>query len=126
MTTILYDSGVMSIGGKRSRVIVSQTARGVEVRSDSLYGDVEPRIQVYLDGNYPALPDDWQAIINSEYGTTAGKWWLNALGGYTPDRTINPYARSLGRSGGSVTSPAKGAASRANGRQGGRPRKQQA
>ncbi len=35
----------------------------------------------------------------------------------------NPHAVALGRKGGSATSPAKSAASKANGKKGGRPRK---
>lgn len=39
------------------------------------------------------------------------------------NKTIRQYLASLGRKGGSVKSKAKAAASRANGRKGGRPRK---
>lgn len=122
MSKVLYDTGEMSIGGNRGRVTVTKTAKGVEVKRDSLYSDEPTTIHFYRDGNYPELPADWDERIN-DYGTTNAAWWLNSLQGHEIDKTINPYARALGRSGGSSTSQAKRQASRENGKRGGRPRK---
>lgn len=123
MTTQLYDSGPMEIGNKRSRVIIRKTTHGIEVETDSLYSDAPKRIEYYRDGNYPQLPADWSAVINTHM-TTAADAWLYELEGHDPDKHINPYARSLGTAGGSSTSKRKADAARRNGKRGGRPRKQ--
>lgn len=126
MSKTLYDTGEMSIDGNRGRVIVVKTGKGIEVKRDSLYSDEPATIHFYQDGNYPELPQDWQAAIN-DYHITQADYWLNQLQGYEVDRRINPHARALGRKGGrkggKSTSQAKSAAARANGRKGGRTRK---
>lgn len=119
---MLYDSGEMSVSGPRSRVTVAKTAKGVEVKTESLYSDQPTAIHFYQDGNYPELPNDWQSTINDR-GTTASQWWLHQLGGYTIDRAVNPSARALGRIGGASTSQTKRKTSAENGKKGGRPRK---
>jgi hypothetical protein len=82
--TVLYDSGTMEIGGRRARVVVEAVYDGIMVSYDSLYTDDRPRWELYRDGNYPALPDDWEAPIN-EYMTKAADAWLHDLQGHTPD-----------------------------------------
>lgn len=121
--TTLYDSGEMSIGGKRGRIVVTLADSGaVEVLRDSLYGDAEPKLFVYQTGNYPELPADWRATIN-DYNTTAADKWLHELEQYNADKVVNPYASALGRLGRGKTSKRKAKASAANGKKGGRPRK---
>jgi hypothetical protein len=122
MSKVLYDTGKMSVGGNRGRITVTKTAKGVEVKRDSLYTDEPATIHFYKDGNYPALPADWQAPIN-DYMTTGADWWLENLRGYEIDKIVNPHARALGGRGGASTTEAKRRASRENGRKGGRPRK---
>lgn len=114
----LYDSGEMSVDGKRARWNVTKTDKGVEVLDESLYSDKPAVIHYYRDGNYPELPQDWDAVIN-DYGTTAAEVWLHELQGHTADRVISPYARAMGRK----TSAAKVTTARQNGLKGGRPRK---
>jgi len=83
---ILYDSGEMSVDGKRGRVIISKTATGISVKTDSLYNDVQTGTRYYRDGNYPEIPQDWGEIINPDYMTTGCSYFVFQLQNYTPDR----------------------------------------
>lgn len=88
MATKLYDTGSMDVGGKRARVIVTKTAKGITVKHDSLYSDQKAYTEYYRDGNYPQLPENWEAVIN-QYMTTEAEAWLHNLGGYTPDKVTH-------------------------------------
>jgi len=81
----LYDTGEMSIGGKRERAIVTKTAKGITVKFDSLYSDVRGYTAYYRDGNYPKLPANWDAVV-SDYMATAAKLWFHELEGYDADK----------------------------------------
>ena len=85
MTEKLYDSGRMDVGGQRARVIVTKTAKGITVKHESLYSDERTYTEFFRDGNYPTLPENWEAVIN-EYMTTAADVFVHDLGGYDADR----------------------------------------
>ena len=89
METKLFDSGKMSVGGNRSRTIVSKTPKGIVVKCDSLYSDYKATTQFFADGNYPELPSDWQSIVNTKYMTTAADVWFHDLEGYTANRVTH-------------------------------------
>jgi len=83
---VLYDSGDMSVGGKRYRVKVRKTGNGIAVDTDSLYSDERPQTRYYYDGNYPELPNDWDEIVDKKWYITAKEKFLDELQYYEPDR----------------------------------------
>jgi hypothetical protein len=82
---VLYDSGPMDVGGRRSREIVSRTRKGIKVEYDSLYESIRGRIEYYWTG-YPEIPEDWHKRHN-EY-VTAADFWFHLLESYRPDRIV--------------------------------------
>lgn len=90
MKNILYDSGEMSVGGNRGRVIVRETGNGIAVEYQSLYensayGREQNRTEYFRE--YPKIPKDWEKEIN-EYGTTEADLFLENLRGYTPYKIV--------------------------------------
>lgn len=63
----------------------------------------------------------YESCLDNNEKRQAGKW--KRLAGKVKAIDLTPPAQSLGRLGGSVSSPAKSAAARENGKKGGRPRK---
>lgn len=83
----LYDSGQMSIGGNRGRVIVSGTKTGYRVETHSLYNDESSTRAYYKGSSLPMFPEKPLDTIN-DYGTTEIDRWLYQAHNAKPYRVL--------------------------------------
>jgi hypothetical protein len=85
---VIYDTGRMSIGGRRDRVAIKRARGGIHVVTDSIYEDRPGQVWFYRDGAYPEMPESPQDWLQYDGRVSRFSRWMRDLEGCAGVRIV--------------------------------------